>query len=155
MGTKYGLTETYLQEQIKETSYQRYGDTGTLCVLTLKNGYTVTGTSGCIDPTIFAEDIGERIAFDNAFNKLWEILGYGEKQRWYEEVQLSWKERVELEFRQLDDRLSKLHALLFQADGVFNPRPEFIAEAQWELMKSQHTAMKAYSDILLARLNNA
>lgn len=155
MSTKYGLTETYLQEQIKKTSYQRYGDTGTLCVLTLKNGYTVTGTSGCIDPTIFAEDIGERIAFDNAFNKLWEILGYVEKQRWYEEVQLSWKERVELEFRQLDDRLSKLHALLFQADGVFNPRPEFIAEAQWELMKSQHTAMKAYSDILLARLNNA
>lgn len=155
MSTKYGLTETYLQEQIKETSSQRYGDTGTLCVLTLKNGYTVTGTSGCIDPTIFAEDIGERIAFENAFNKLWEILGYGEKQRWYEEVQLSWKERVELEFRQLDDRLSKLHALLFQADGVFNPRPEFIAEEQWELMKSQHTAMKAYSDILLARLNNA
>ena len=70
-------------------------------------------------------------------------------------MQLSWKERVELEFRQLDDRLSKLHALLFQEDGVFNPRPEFIAEEQWELMKSQHTAMKAYSDILLARLNIA
>lgn len=155
MSTKYGLTETYLQGHIKETNYYRYGDTGTLCVLTLKNGYTVTGTSGCIDPTIFAEDIGERIAFDNAFNKLWEILGYGEKQRWYEEVQLSWKERVELELSQLDDRLSKLHALLFQADGVFNPRPEFIAEEQWELMKSQHTAMKAYSDILLARLNKA
>ena len=50
MSTKYGLTETYLQNQIKETSYQRYGDTGTLCVLTLQNGYTVTGTSGCIDP---------------------------------------------------------------------------------------------------------
>lgn len=128
---------------------------GTLCVLTLKNGYTVTGTSGCIDPTIFAEDLGERIAFDNAFNKLWEILGYGEKQHWYEETQLNWKGRVELEFSQLDDRLSKLRALLYQADGVFNPRPEFIAEEQWELMKSQYNAMKSYWDILAMRLNKA
>lgn len=36
MSTKYGLTETYLQEQVKDVNYQRYGDTGTLCVLTLK-----------------------------------------------------------------------------------------------------------------------
>ena len=154
MSNKYGLTETYLQSQIKETSYQRYGDTGTLCILTLQNGYTVTGTSGCIDPTIFAEDIGQHIAFDNAFNKLWEIFGYGEKQRWYEETQLGWQDRVGIELDLLNYRLNKLTALLFDENGGFKPRPEFIAEDQWELMKSQHTAMRAYADILAKRLES-
>lgn len=152
MSSKYGLTETYLQEQIRETSYQRYGDTGTLCVLTLNNGYTVTGTSGCIDPMIFNEDIGQKIAYDNAFNKLWEILGYGEKQRWYEETQLGWKERVGIELDQLEERRGKLHALLFNEYGDENQRPEYIAEVQWELMKVQYKAMCAYMDALGKRL---
>lgn len=152
MSNKYGLSETYIQGQIKDVSYQRYGDTGTLCVLTLQNGYTVTGTSGCIDPTIFNEDIGQRVAYDNAFNKLWEILGYGEKQRWYEETQLDWKGRVEIEFQQLEERRGKLHDLLFNKYGDENPRPEFIAEVQWKLMKEQYTAMCAYMDALGKRL---
>lgn len=155
MSNKYGLTQTYLQEQIKEVSYQRYGDTGTLYVLTLNNGYTVTGTSGCIDPSIFNEDVGQRVAYDNAFNKIWEILGYGEKQRWYEETQLGWKERVEIELDLLEYRLNKLRSVLFKDGSEFNHRPEFIAGEQWELMKAQHTAMTAYLDILKERLNKA
>ena len=155
MSNKYGLTQTYIQEQIKEVSYQRYGDTGTLCVLTLNNGYTVTGTSGCIDPSIFNEDIGQRVAYDNAFNKLWEILGYGEKQRWYEETQLDWKGRVELELKQLNARLDKLRAVLFNPNGELNPRPDFIAGVQWDLMQAQHEAMKLYLSALEERLINA
>lgn len=155
MSNKYGLSVDYLKGQIKNISYQRYGDTGTLCVLTLNNGYTVTGTSGCIDPTFFNEDIGQNVAYDNAFNKLWEILGYGEKQRWYEETQLGWKGRVEIELNQLNNRLIKLSSVLFKDDSEFNHRPEFIAEEQWELMKAQHTAMTAYLDILKERLNKA
>lgn len=155
MSNKYGLSVDYLKGQIKDISYQRYGDTGTLCILTLNNGYTVTGNSSCIDPTILNEGIGQLVAYDNAFNKLWEILSYGEKQRWYEETQLGWKERVEIELDLLKYRLNKLRAVLFKEGSEFNHRPEFITEEQWELMKSQHTAMTAYADILVERLNKA
>jgi hypothetical protein len=50
----------------------------------LENGYTLTGTSACVDPTSYNQAIGEKIAFDNAFEKLWELEGYLLKQRRFE-----------------------------------------------------------------------
>jgi hypothetical protein len=52
------------------------GTTLTICVLTLKNGYTVTGESACADPANFDAEIGRRIARDNARQKIWPLLGY-------------------------------------------------------------------------------
>ena len=48
----------------------------TLCVLTLKNGFTVTGESACASPENFNKELGERIARDNAKNKIWALEGY-------------------------------------------------------------------------------
>lgn len=48
----------------------------TFCVLTLKNGFTVTGQSACADPTNYKKDIGERIAKQDAINKIWPLMGY-------------------------------------------------------------------------------
>lgn len=48
----YGLTPEFLKTQIKSTEFQRIGDTGVLCILTLHNGYTVIGESSCVDPAI-------------------------------------------------------------------------------------------------------
>lgn len=87
--TKYGLTIEKLEEQIASVDYATFGETGIHCTITLVNGYTVTGESSCIDPTIFNEDIGKKIAYKNAFDKLWFLLRYNEKQRWYEETQLT------------------------------------------------------------------
>jgi hypothetical protein len=52
------------------------GTTLTLCVLTLWNGYTVVGESACASPENFDEEIGRRLAFNNAFNKIWALEGY-------------------------------------------------------------------------------
>jgi hypothetical protein len=53
----------------------------TICVLVLKNGFTVTGESACASPANFNADIGRRLAFSNAKNKIWPLEGYFLKQQ--------------------------------------------------------------------------
>lgn len=51
-------------------------ETLTFCVLILKNGFTVTGESACASPENFDAEIGKKIAFENARNKIWQLEGY-------------------------------------------------------------------------------
>lgn len=53
----------------------------TFCVLTLQNGFTVTGESACASPENFDAEIGRKIARQNAVNKIWPLMGYALKQR--------------------------------------------------------------------------
>ena len=48
----------------------------TICVLVLRNGFTVTGESSCASPENFDADIGRRVARQNAINKVWPLLGF-------------------------------------------------------------------------------
>ena len=48
----------------------------TVCCLTLQNGFTVTGESACASPENFNAEIGQKIARDNARNKIWMLEGY-------------------------------------------------------------------------------
>ena len=50
----------------KEEFHVFPGSQLTVCVLTLQNGFTVTGESACADPTMFNEEIGQKIARENA-----------------------------------------------------------------------------------------
>jgi hypothetical protein len=59
----------------------------TFCVLVLKNGFTVTGQSACASPENFNEDIGRRLAFTDAKNKIWQLEGYLLRQRLHEKEQ--------------------------------------------------------------------
>ena len=56
----------------------------TFCVLTLRNGFTVTGESACASPENFDAEIGRKIARENAKQKLWPLLGYALKQKLHE-----------------------------------------------------------------------
>lgn len=53
----------------------------TFCVLTLRNGFTVTGESACVSPENFDAEIGRKIARANAVQKLWVLEGYVLKER--------------------------------------------------------------------------
>lgn len=53
----------------------------TFCVLTLKNGFTVTGESACASPENFDQEIVRKIARENAVNKIWMLEGYLLKQK--------------------------------------------------------------------------
>jgi hypothetical protein len=48
----------------------------TFCVLTLWNGFTVTGQSACVDPSNFDAEIGKRIARQNAVAQIWPLMGF-------------------------------------------------------------------------------
>ena len=52
------------------------GTTLTVCCLTLRNGFTVTGESACASPENFDAEIGRRIARENAVQKIWPLMGY-------------------------------------------------------------------------------
>nr|ELR5173138.1 hypothetical protein [Providencia rettgeri]ELR5195436.1 hypothetical protein [Providencia rettgeri] len=63
----------------------------TFCVLVLKNGFTVTGESACASPENFDEEIGYKIARQNAVNKIWMLEGYLLKQKLSDKDNLSEK----------------------------------------------------------------
>jgi len=48
----------------------------TICVLTLKNGFTVTGESACASPENFDAELGRKIAREYAVQKIRPLLGY-------------------------------------------------------------------------------
>ena len=50
--------------------------TVTVCCLLLVNGFTVVGESACASPENFNEELGRKIARDNARQKIWALEGY-------------------------------------------------------------------------------
>lgn len=61
------------------------GTTLTVCCLTLKNGFTVTGESAAASPENFDREIGEKIAKEDARQKIWSLEGYLLRQKLYEQ----------------------------------------------------------------------
>jgi len=53
----------------------------TICVLALRNGFTVTGESACASPENFDPDLGKKIARANAVNKCWPLMGYALREK--------------------------------------------------------------------------
>lgn len=70
------VTEDDIKSHIVETENTRFSDTVTVCQITLDNGYSVRGESACVNAENYNQDIGERIAYDNAFSKLWALYGF-------------------------------------------------------------------------------
>ena len=70
------VTAEYMQSRIKETTFTRFSETVTICNIELDNGYSVRGESACVSPENYRQDIGEKIAYDAAFNKLWPLFGF-------------------------------------------------------------------------------
>lgn len=48
----------------------------TICVITLKNGFTLVGKSACASPENFDLEIGSKIARDDARKQIWALEGY-------------------------------------------------------------------------------
>lgn len=78
------LTPDLIESKIVKEEYHLLTDVLTVCVLTLENGFTVTGESACASPANYNKEIGDRIARDNAKEKIWILEGYLLKQKLFE-----------------------------------------------------------------------
>lgn len=71
------LTPQHIDDQIVAEDYHVFpGTTLTVCALTLRNGFHVVGESAAASPANFDQEIGRKIARDNARNKIWALEGY-------------------------------------------------------------------------------
>lgn len=48
----------------------------TICILTLRNGFTVVGHSACASPENFNAEIGRKVAREAAIREVWPLMGY-------------------------------------------------------------------------------
>lgn len=66
-----------IQAKVQKTVYTVLPDTTTtICQLLMENGYTILGTSACVDPTKYNQALGEKYAYEDAINKAWPLEGY-------------------------------------------------------------------------------
>lgn len=71
------LTPTLIDAAIVAEAFHVFpGTTLTVCALTLRNGFMVTGESASASPENFNAELGQKIARDNARNKIWALEGY-------------------------------------------------------------------------------
>jgi hypothetical protein len=76
------VTPARIDEVIAKEEFHVFGgSTLTVCCLTLANGFTVTGESACASPENFNAELGQRIARDNAKQKIWALEGYALRER--------------------------------------------------------------------------
>lgn len=71
--TKEQIEGLIVNQEIIRPAYE---STMTICVLTLANGFAVTGISACAHGKNFDAALGEKIAYDNAFRQVWQLEGY-------------------------------------------------------------------------------
>lgn len=60
------------------------GTSVTVCLLTLKNGYSVVGYSGAVSLENFDADLGRAIAYRDARSKIWQLEGYLLRERLFQ-----------------------------------------------------------------------
>lgn len=69
------LTKDFIEGKIVDEEYF-FTKKLAICVLTLQNGYQVTGEAGVVNPADFDEKIGKQIAKERAIDKVWMLEGY-------------------------------------------------------------------------------
>jgi hypothetical protein len=71
------VTKEGIEARIAKTDYLVLpNSTVTLCNIVLDNGYSVRGESACVDARNFNMEIGQNLAYKDAFAKLWALEGY-------------------------------------------------------------------------------
>jgi regulator of replication initiation timing len=123
----------------------------TFCVIILKNGFTVTGESACASPENFDPEIGKKIAYQNAREKIWLLEGYLLKEKLYQTAQQpkTHIERMLEEKEALDVKLNALKSFL--AKVATNEAP-MLTDDQVGNLEEQCEAMQSYSDVLGIRI---
>ena len=80
------ITAEFVEEQIlAEQLLYPAGTAMTICVITLRNGYVVTGTSTPVSPENYDKEMGDKISRDKAVAEIWPLQGFLLKELIYQE----------------------------------------------------------------------
>lgn len=75
------ITEEFLHSEIVSVEFTRLQGTITHCAIKVKNGFIFTGESA-------DEEIGKKIAYENAYEKMYMPYGFWLKQKNYDDKKL-------------------------------------------------------------------
>ncbi|HUY05027.1 MAG TPA: Gp49 family protein [Rhodocyclaceae bacterium] len=79
------VTPAQVDAEILSERYHCFaGTTVTVCLLVLRNGFSVIGESAAASPENFDTEIGRKIAREDARRKIWPLLGFLLRQRLHE-----------------------------------------------------------------------
>lgn len=77
MSTPTKVTREHLGRRIASADYVVMPDgRTTVCQLTMQNGFTVRGESSCVSAENFNKELGEKYAYEKAFDNAWAFEGY-------------------------------------------------------------------------------
>jgi Phage protein (N4 Gp49/phage Sf6 gene 66) family len=85
------VSEESIKAKIMDVEYHRPSVLNphlTVCIITMRNGFSVTGVSSPASPKNFNEQVGERYAYENAFRQIWQLEGYLLKDHLHHSQQL-------------------------------------------------------------------
>jgi hypothetical protein len=143
------VTPEDLEAEIIGQDFAVLTDTLTVCVLTLANGFTVTGESACASPENFNAEVGRRIARDNAKQKIWPLLGFRLRDKLKEAAMpkpTDAYDRIELELHFLSEKLIAL------TEFIDTDTYRSLSERQRTLLIEQRRFMAGYQSVLEQRL---
>ena len=82
------VTLVRVEGVIDDVSYYVFPSTNlTVCCIKLTNGFTVTGEAACASDGNFNAELGRRIAYTKAKDKIWMLEGYLLRQQLFDEAQ--------------------------------------------------------------------
>lgn len=72
---KTSVTMEDVENSIASEEYLTVGKKTTVCLITMKNGYEVVGTSACVCAENYSEEVGKPYARERAIQQVWAALG--------------------------------------------------------------------------------
>lgn len=78
------VTKEYIEHLLEISEYQKFHkvfDKLTIVIAKLPNGFTLVGSSGCVDPRNYSEEIGEKICMEQIKDQLWKLEGFALQDR--------------------------------------------------------------------------
>lgn len=61
-------------------------DVLSLCILVLRNGFTIVGKSAPASPDNFDAELGRKFAYEDAVRQIWPLMGFALRDRLYHEA---------------------------------------------------------------------
>lgn len=69
------VTADAITAKVGDVEYFRSGVL-TICIITMRSGFTFVGKSACVSAENYDQEAGERYAYDDAFRQIWAFEAY-------------------------------------------------------------------------------